>query len=64
MKETNQKLKEHVTVKYTHPGTYRAFVFKEKILTDKKSNKDENYFQIVKKMKYVQLKSKNNDKKN
>ena len=43
MKETNQKLKEHVTFKYTHPGTYRAFVFKEKILRPKPVKKKEEF---------------------
>ena len=45
MKETDKKLKEHVTIKYTHPGTYRAFDFIEKILRPKPvKRKDEFEF--------------------
>lgn len=43
MKETNKKLKEHVTIKYTHPGTYRGFDFKEKILRPKPVKRKEEF---------------------
>ena len=43
MKETNKRLKEHVTIKYTHPGTYRAFTFKEKTLRAKPVKKKEEF---------------------
>ena len=43
MKETNKKLKEQVTIKYTHPGTYRAFHFVEKVLRTKPVKKKEEF---------------------
>ena len=43
MKETNKKLKEQVTIKYTHPGTYRAFTFKEKTKRPKPVKKKEEF---------------------
>ena len=43
MKGTNKKLKEHVTIKYTHPGTYRGFDFKEKILRPKPVKRKEEF---------------------
>ena len=43
MKETNKKLKEQMTIKYIHPGTYREFVFKEKILKPKPLKKKEEF---------------------
>ena len=43
MKETNKKLKEHVTIKYTHPGTYRGFDFKDKILRPKPVKRKEEF---------------------
>ena len=43
MKETNKKLKEQVTIKYTHPGTYRAFHFVEKVLRPKPAKKKEDF---------------------
>ena len=43
MKETNKKLKENVTIKYIHPGTYRAFTFKEKIPKPKSVKKKEDF---------------------
>ena len=43
MKETNKKLKEQVTIKYTHPGTYRAFTFVEKVLRPKPVKKKEEF---------------------
>ena len=43
MKETNKKLKEQVTIKYNHPGTYRAFTFKEKVLRPKPVKKKEEF---------------------
>ena len=43
MKETNKRLKEQVTIKYTHPGTYRAFTFVEKVLRPKPIKKKEEF---------------------
>jgi len=43
MKETNKRLKEQVTIKYIHPGTYRAFTFKEKIPKPKPVKKKEDF---------------------
>ena len=43
MKETNKKQKEYVTIKYNHPGTYRAFSYKEKILRPKPLKKKEEF---------------------
>jgi hypothetical protein len=43
MKEINKKLKEHVTIKYNHPGTYRAFTFKEKAVRPKPTKKKEEF---------------------
>ena len=43
MKETHKKMKEQMTIKYIHPGTYREFVFKEKILKPKPPKKKEEF---------------------
>ena len=43
MKETNKKQKEHVNIKYTHPGTYRAFQFNEKFIKPKPVKKNDEF---------------------
>ena len=43
MKENDKRKKEHVTIKYIHPGTYREFIFKEKFLKPKPVKKKEEF---------------------
>ena len=42
IKENKKKLKDNVTIKYVHPGTYRAFTFNEKFLKPKPEKKKED----------------------
>jgi hypothetical protein len=43
IKENNKKIKENVTYKYSHPGTYRAFNYTEKIAKPKPEKKKEEF---------------------
>ena len=43
IKENNKKIKENITYKHTHPGTYRAFSFTEKIPKPKPEKKKEEF---------------------
>ena len=43
IRENNKKIKENITYKYTHPGTYRAFSFIEKIPKPKPEKKKEEF---------------------
>ena len=43
IKENNKKIKENITYKYTHPGTYREFTFIEKIPKPKPEKKKDEF---------------------
>ena len=43
IRDNNKKIKENITYKYTHPGTYREFTFIEKIPKPKPEKKKEEF---------------------
>ena len=43
IKENNKKIKENITYKCSHPGTYREFTFIEKVPKVKPEKKKEEY---------------------